>query len=186
MQSQQHLTLIWIWRGRPYTGEEFDERGCANVLSLYGREQHDPSHTALSGELSLRTWRPWLALSIILHGLDKPASGLSWQEYAFYRTMAGANLFPAVMGRVCPTPCQGGCNRNMVEEHVGINAVEQFIGDWAIANEITFPPPAKKNGRKTAAGVVGGGPGGLAVWPISCAARAMQSPLLSRTQHWAA
>jgi NADPH-dependent glutamate synthase beta subunit-like oxidoreductase len=33
------------------------------------------------------------------------------------------------MGRVCPAPCEDGCNRNEVEDTVGINAVEQFIGD---------------------------------------------------------
>ncbi|KAF0143035.1 MAG: putative glutamate synthase (NADPH) small subunit, partial [Rhodospirillaceae bacterium] len=100
--------------------------------------------------------RGWLS---IVRGLDKPAGNLSWQEYAFHR-MTEANPFPAIMGRVCPAPCQDGCNRNMVEEHVGINSVEQFIGDWAIANGMTFPLPAKETGRKVA--VVGGGPGGLA------------------------
>ncbi|VBB69829.1 Protein similar to glutamate synthase [NADPH] small chain, clustered with sulfite reductase [invertebrate metagenome] len=100
--------------------------------------------------------RGWLS---IVRGLDKPASGMSWQEYAF-RRMAEANPFPAIMGRVCPAPCQDGCNRNMVEEHVGINSVEQFVGDWAIANKITFSPPTKETGKKVA--VIGGGPGGLA------------------------
>ena len=100
--------------------------------------------------------RGWLS---IVRGIDKSASGLSWQEYAFQR-MVEANPFPSVMGRVCPAPCQDGCNRNMVEEHVGINSVEQFVGDWAIANKISLPPPAKETGKKIA--VVGGGPGGLA------------------------
>ncbi|KAF0118651.1 MAG: hypothetical protein FD149_557 [Rhodospirillaceae bacterium] len=100
--------------------------------------------------------RGWLS---IVRGLDKPASGLSWQEYAF-RRMTEANPFPAIMGRVCPAPCQDGCNRNVLEEHVGINSVEQFIGDWAIANKMTFAPPSRETGRKVA--VIGGGPGGLA------------------------
>lgn len=56
--------------------------------------------------------RGWLS---IVRGLDKPASGMSWQEYAF-RRMAEANPFPAIMGRVCPAPCQDGCNRNMVKK----------------------------------------------------------------------
>ena len=42
----------------------------------------------------------------------------------------------AMMGRVCPAPCQDGCNRNDVDDFVGINAVEQFIGDNAIVKAI--------------------------------------------------
>ncbi|MFN3075445.1 MAG: NAD(P)-binding protein [Alphaproteobacteria bacterium] len=100
--------------------------------------------------------RGWLS---IVRGLDKPASGIPWQEYAF-RRMTSSNPFPAIMGRVCPAPCQDGCNRNEVEEHVGINAIEQYVGDWALANNMTFSKPEKETGKRVA--VVGGGPGGLA------------------------
>ena len=72
--------------------------------------------------------RGWLG---IVRGMEKPPAGLDWQEYAFMRS-TNANPFPSVMGRVCPAPCQTGCNRNMVEDFVGINAVEQFIGDTAL------------------------------------------------------
>jgi NADPH-dependent glutamate synthase beta subunit-like oxidoreductase len=101
--------------------------------------------------------RGWLS---IVRGLDKPAGkGKSWQRYAFER-MTAANPFPAVMGRVCPAPCQDGCNRNEVEEHVGINAVEQYVGDWALAEGIRFARPERESGKKVA--IVGGGPAGLA------------------------
>jgi NADPH-dependent glutamate synthase beta subunit-like oxidoreductase len=101
--------------------------------------------------------RGWLS---IVRGLDKPVDpGQPWQQSAFER-MAIANPFPAVMGRVCPAPCQDGCNRNEVEEHVGINAVEQYIGDWALAKELTFAKPERESGKKVA--IVGGGPAGLA------------------------
>ncbi len=99
--------------------------------------------------------RGWLD---IVRGMEKPAEGVVWQEYAF-RRMTDANPFPAIMGRVCPAPCEQGCNRNMVEEHVGINAVEHFIGDWAIANKMAFPKPDHETGRHVA--VIGGGPAGL-------------------------
>ncbi len=99
--------------------------------------------------------RGWLAA---VRGLDKPADGMSWQEVAF-RRMTAANPFPAVMGRVCPAPCEDACNRNEIEDHVGINAVEHFIGDWALANNIAFPPPDTETGQRVA--VVGGGPAGL-------------------------
>jgi NADPH-dependent glutamate synthase beta subunit-like oxidoreductase len=100
--------------------------------------------------------RGWLT---IVRGIDKPADGTPWQEYAF-RRMTVSNPFPAIMGRVCPAPCQDGCNRNEIEEHVGINGVEQFIGDWALENELCFEKPEKETGKKIA--IIGGGPAGLA------------------------
>ena len=100
--------------------------------------------------------RGWLS---IVRGLDKPADGTAWQEYAFQR-MVASNPFPSVMGRVCPAPCEDGCNRNEVEEAIGINSVEQFIGDWALENNVTLPEPGKDTGKRVA--VVGGGAAGLA------------------------
>ncbi|MBT6094443.1 MAG: NAD(P)-binding protein [Rhodospirillaceae bacterium] len=101
--------------------------------------------------------RGWLAIA---RGMDKPpVEGMTWQEYAFKR-MAEANPFPSIMGRVCPAPCEDGCNRNEVDDFVGINAVEQYVGDWAIENNLTLDGPAEETGKKVA--VIGGGPGGLA------------------------
>ncbi len=100
--------------------------------------------------------RGWLD---IVRGIEKPAEGESWQQYAFERSTA-ANPFPAVMGRVCPAPCEAGCNRNEVDDRVGINAVEQFIGDWALENKMSFAPPEKESGKKVA--IIGGGPAGMA------------------------
>ncbi|MEK7245715.1 MAG: FAD-dependent oxidoreductase, partial [Pseudomonadota bacterium] len=101
--------------------------------------------------------RGWLQIA---RGLDKPpVAGMKWQEYAF-RRMAEANPFPAVMGRVCPAPCESGCNRNELEEQVGINAVEQHVGDWALGQELGFAKPARESGKRVA--IVGGGPAGLA------------------------
>ena len=42
------------------------------------------------------------------------------------------NPFPAVMGRVCYHPCETACNRAQLDEAVGINSVERFLGDEAI------------------------------------------------------
>ncbi|MBC8338339.1 MAG: NAD(P)-binding protein [Rhodospirillales bacterium] len=99
--------------------------------------------------------RGWLS---IVRGLDKPVEGKDWQQYAFDR-MVSSNPFPSIMGRVCPAPCQDGCNRNEVEEFVGINSVEQFVGDWALAQKITLPEPGKDTGKKIA--IIGGGCAGL-------------------------
>ncbi len=100
--------------------------------------------------------RGWLS---IVRGLDKPPEGMAWEEYAFHR-MTMSNPFPSIMGRVCPAPCQDGCNRNDVDEYVGINSIEQYIGDWARENDIKFGAPGADTGKKVA--IVGGGPAGLA------------------------
>jgi len=100
--------------------------------------------------------RGWLQ---IVRGMEKPPQGMDWREYAFRRS-TDANPFPAMMGRVCPAPCQDGCNRNELEDFVGINSVEQFIGDTAIANGYTFEAPELDTGKRIA--IVGGGPAGLA------------------------
>ncbi len=100
--------------------------------------------------------RGWLG---IVRGLEKPSHGQGWQEYAF-RRLTEANPFPSVMGRVCPAPCEDGCNRNQLEDHVGINSVEQYIGDFAVRAGFGFTA-GQTTGKRVA--IVGGGPAGLAV-----------------------
>jgi glutamate synthase (NADPH) small chain len=99
--------------------------------------------------------RGWLA---IVREQEKPTEGMDWEQYAFERA-ASSNPFPSMMGRVCPAPCQDGCNRNEVEDFVGINSVEQYIGDTAIERGFKFTPGAD-TGKKIA--VIGGGPAGMA------------------------
>ncbi len=100
----------------------------------------------------------------IVRGTEKPPVGadgkptMPWQEYA-WRRLTEANPFPSVMGRVCPAPCETGCNRNEVEDHVGINSVEHFLGEYAIANKLKFNKTAPATGKKVA--ILGGGPAGL-------------------------
>ena len=100
----------------------------------------------------------------IVRQTEKPPMGadgkptMPWQEYA-WRRLTQANPFPSVMGRVCPAPCETGCNRNEVEDHVGINSVEHFLGEYAIANRLAYAKPATQTGKTVA--VIGGGPAGL-------------------------
>jgi NADPH-dependent glutamate synthase beta subunit-like oxidoreductase/Pyruvate/2-oxoacid:ferredoxin oxidoreductase delta subunit len=94
----------------------------------------------------------------IVRGIEKPPAGMPWQEYA-WRRLTEANPLPSVMGRVCPAPCESGCNRNQVEDFVGINSVEHFLGEWAIEHKLAFPKPETTTGKKVA--VIGGGPAGL-------------------------
>ena len=76
-----------------------------------------------------------------------------------WRTLVADNPFPAVMGRVCYHTCESACNRAKLDEAVGINSVERFLGDQAIAKGWALPSPASPTGKRVL--VVGAGPSGL-------------------------
>jgi NADPH-dependent glutamate synthase beta subunit-like oxidoreductase/Pyruvate/2-oxoacid:ferredoxin oxidoreductase delta subunit len=89
-------------------------------------------------------------------------NGLTNEEaYAeAWRILTDANPFPGVLGRVCPHPCQAGCNRNDKDGPVAINALERFLGDWAIDNDLRFERIASDRNPESI-GVIGAGPSGL-------------------------
>ncbi|HEY4754050.1 MAG TPA: NAD(P)-binding protein, partial [Candidatus Limnocylindrales bacterium] len=76
-----------------------------------------------------------------------------------WRALTENNPLPAIMGRVCYHPCEGACNRQHVDESVGINSVERFLGDEAIRRSWKFDKPASQSGKRVL--VVGAGPSGL-------------------------
>ena len=46
--------------------------------------------------------------------------------------------FPSVCGRVCPAPCETGCNRKDLDGAVSINKIERAIGDFGIQNNLAL------------------------------------------------
>jgi formate dehydrogenase beta subunit len=70
------------------------------------------------------------------------------------------NPFPAVIGRICPRPCELECRRNYIDEPVAINFLKRYAADYEkeSGNRI-LPYKAPDTGRKIA--VVGGGVQGL-------------------------
>ena len=78
---------------------------------------------------------------------------------AAWRTLTEDNPFPAIMGRVCYHSCEGACNRAKLDAPVGINSVERFLGDQAIAKGWALDPAAPPTGKRVL--VVGAGPSGL-------------------------
>ena len=73
--------------------------------------------------------------------------------------------FPAILGRVCPRPCEGPCRRQLVEHPITICWLHRFMADQTRAaeqdGELLLPvEPKADSGKKIA--VVGGGPAGLA------------------------
>jgi len=68
--------------------------------------------------------------------------------------------FPAVLGRVCPHPCEEKCIRKDVEEPIAICDLKRFAADAVAAGgEDPLPVPAGKKTEKVA--IVGSGPAGL-------------------------
>ncbi len=76
-----------------------------------------------------------------------------------WRKLMEDNPFPAIMGRVCYHPCETACNRVQVDEAVGINSVEGFLGDQAIEHGWSIEVAAPPSGKRVL--VVGAGPSGL-------------------------
>lgn len=78
---------------------------------------------------------------------------------AAWRHLTRDNPFPAIMGRVCYHTCESVCNRARLDEAVGINSVERFLGDEALRQDWQFPVPTSESGRHVL--VIGAGPSGL-------------------------
>ncbi len=117
---------------------------------------------------SWRTERPGFVRRVAPCGHACPAGedpqawlfGAEEGDYeAAWRRIMDDNPFPAVMGRVCYHPCETACNRGQLDEAVGINSVERFLGDEAIRRGWTVEPLGPPSGTRVL--VVGAGPSGL-------------------------
>ncbi len=64
---------------------------------------------------------------------------------------------PAILGRICPAPCEGACHRKTVDASVSICLLKRFVGD---ENDVHPFEPLPLTGKKVA--VIGAGPAGLA------------------------
>jgi 2-oxoacid:acceptor oxidoreductase delta subunit (pyruvate/2-ketoisovalerate family) len=90
--------------------------------------------------------------------LYEAEEGEGGYERAWHKIMED-NPFPAIMGRVCYHPCETSCNRGQLDEAVGINSVERFLGDEGIRRGWTMDVTAEPTGNRVL--VVGAGPSGL-------------------------
>ncbi|MBM4103608.1 MAG: FAD-binding protein [Planctomycetes bacterium] len=68
---------------------------------------------------------------------------------------------PAVLGRICPAPCEKVCRRNAHDAAVSICQLKRFVADWDLRRFDTYRPQCEPAGGKKVA-VVGAGPCGLA------------------------
>lgn len=91
----------------------------------------------------------------ILRGVEKTSD--KWA--AAFKRITDRNPFPAIMGRVCPAPCEGKCNRGQVDEAVAINSVEHAVGEYALKHKLKLDGAGAATGKRVA--VIGAGPAGL-------------------------
>ena len=128
----------------------------------------DPATSLENHTGSWRTFRPVNVFKLPPCNKQCPA-GENIQQWLYYasegdyekawRILTEDNPLPACMGRVCYHTCEGKCNRGFLDESVGINSVERFLGDYALAHKLAFKKPARETGKKVL--VIGSGPAGL-------------------------
>lgn len=69
--------------------------------------------------------------------------------------------FPGSIGRVCPHPCEGACNRQYLDEPISICFLKRFVADVELSAGIepVYETPEETYPEKIA--VIGAGPSGL-------------------------
>lgn len=78
-----------------------------------------------------------------------------------WETIAAVNPLPGVTGRVCPHPCESGCNRGHYDDAVNIHGLERWLGDQAVAKNWAFPPAPEAGVAGKSVAIIGAGPAGL-------------------------
>ncbi len=68
---------------------------------------------------------------------------------------------PAVLGRICPKPCEKGCRRSGADGPVAVCQLKRFVADEDLASAEPYLPECKPASGKRVA-IVGAGPTGLA------------------------
>jgi len=76
-----------------------------------------------------------------------------------WHVLTRTNPLPATCGRVCPHPCEAGCNRRDFDSSVAINNSERCVGDYGLEHNLEHKKLV--SGRNEKIAVVGSGPAGL-------------------------
>jgi NADPH-dependent glutamate synthase beta subunit-like oxidoreductase/Pyruvate/2-oxoacid:ferredoxin oxidoreductase delta subunit len=78
---------------------------------------------------------------------------------AAWHVLSRNNPLPATCGRVCPHPCEEGCNRRDFDSAVAINSAERAVGDYGLEENLEHKKLIAARKEKVA--VIGSGPAGL-------------------------
>lgn len=147
-----------------YQFPEFSEEQGTDKVVAFGDHSHKcpiyvrlvpPCTTGCPAGNDIRSW-----LTIVQHTMLKERSYKESYELAWHEA-SKTTPFPAVCGRVCPHPCETGCNRGQKEDGpVNISSFERFIGDYGITHKLQHKKLTNKIMNKKVA-VIGAGPAGL-------------------------
>jgi len=77
------------------------------------------------------------------------------------RTVKRDIALPAVLGRICPAPCEKVCRRRGADAAVAVCRLKRFVADADLASAEPYLPDCKPAGGKRVA-LIGAGPAGLA------------------------
>jgi NADPH-dependent glutamate synthase beta subunit-like oxidoreductase len=82
-------------------------------------------------------------------------------DAAAIATVKAHIALPAVLGRICPAPCEKGCRRGRADEPVSIMLLKRRAADADLAGAEPYLPAKAPDTHKRVA-IVGAGPAGLA------------------------
>jgi heterodisulfide reductase subunit A len=71
------------------------------------------------------------------------------------------NPFASVCGRTCHHPCEGNCNRRLVDQSIAIMDLKRFVVDYVYARGLPRPIDPVPHTHEEHVAVVGSGPAGL-------------------------
>lgn len=131
-----------------------DARDMAFHIRAQQLEKLPPCQASCPNSGDVRGW-----LGIIA---QRDKIGLSFDDACdrAWTHLAERNPLPAVIGRICPHPCEALCTRSDKDGAVSINAMERFLGDWGISRELSLPRETTGE-QAESIGVIGSGPASL-------------------------
>ncbi|MBT8372362.1 MAG: FAD-dependent oxidoreductase, partial [Deltaproteobacteria bacterium] len=146
---------------------EVDEKKCTGCGTC---ERVCPKHIINLSSVTRRIMREYTTEECTTPCQRSCPAGINIREYIrqislgnYHRSVQvikERNPFPAIIGRICPRPCELDCRRNFIDEPVAINYLKRFAADFEReSGERILPYKAPATGRTLA--VVGGGVEGL-------------------------
>src|SRR3990172_2097381 len=117
-------------------------------------EKSPPCNSSCATGGDVRAWIAVVAQREKLGLSDTEAFNLAWHM------VTEMNPFPATLGRICPHPCESSCSRRDKDGAVAINALERFLGDWALDRRLSLQR-LQEEMKPESPGVTGAGPAGL-------------------------